>query len=72
MNSLVLILALTMSTSLTFENADRSALTADQVTWARAHCQARQLERVEVNYVEVGVRSIRCYSLTDPEVDITS
>ena len=72
MNTLVLILALTISTNLTFENDDRSALTADQVTWAKAECQARKLERVSVDYNENGIRSISCYSLFDPEVDITS
>ncbi len=72
MNSLVLILALTMSTNLTFENEDRSALTVDQVTWARAQCHSLKLERVSVNYNENGIRSISCYSLSDPEVDINS
>lgn len=70
MNSLILIMALTISTSLTFENADRSALTAEQVFTARTICQEHNLERLEVRENADGVRSIRCYSLTDPEVDL--
>jgi len=72
MNSLILIVALTMSTSLTFENSGRGPLTEDQVTWVKAHCFNTGLERMEVNYNENGIRSIRCWSLIDSEVDITS
>ena len=72
MNILILIAALTMSTNLTFENEDRSALTVEQSTWAKVQCRTRELERVTVVYNENGIRSITCYSLTDPEVDINS
>lgn len=72
MNSLVLILALTMSTHMTFENTDRSALTPEQIFTARTICAEHELERIVVEENAAGVRSIRCYSLTDPEIDLIS
>ena len=72
MNSLVLILALTMSTQMTFENDDRSVMTPEQIFTARTICADRNLEMIVVRENADGVRSIRCYSLIDPEIDLIS